>query len=61
MSNQTKRDLLTRRQALKNLASLGGALTLLALPSRWEKPQVTGAALPAHQQVSDRFRPRPDD
>ncbi len=59
MTKQDGRETLTRRQALKNLVSLGGALTLLALPSRWEKPQVAGAALPAHQELS--FRPRPTD
>ncbi len=52
-SSKDSRTTLTRRQALKNLVSLGGALTLLALPARWEKPQVSGAALPAHQRLSE--------
>ena len=42
---------LTRRQLLKILAALGGAVTASSLlPEKWSRPQVGAGALPAHAQ-----------
>lgn len=43
---------LTRRDALKTLAAVTGAVTLSSLPNQWEKPLVEVGALPAHAQTS---------
>ncbi|NJN95927.1 MAG: twin-arginine translocation signal domain-containing protein [Anaerolineales bacterium] len=43
---------LTRRDALKTLAAITGAVTLSSLPNQWEKPLVEVGALPAHAQTS---------
>ena len=43
---------LNRRQALKTLAALTGAVSLAALPNNWEAPVVEVGALPAHAQNS---------
>jgi hypothetical protein len=42
----------SRRDALKILASLGGAVTLAGLPKGWKTPVVDVGVLPAHAQVS---------
>jgi hypothetical protein len=44
---------LSRRDALKTLAAITGAVTLASLPNNWEKPVVEVGALPAHAQASD--------
>jgi hypothetical protein len=42
---------LTRRQLIKILAALGGAVTASSLmPEKWSRPQVGFGALPAHAQ-----------
>ena len=43
---------LSRREALKALAALGGAATLLTLPNKWEKPIFNVGALSAFAQCS---------
>jgi hypothetical protein len=43
---------LTRRDALKTLAAVTGAVTLAGLPGQWETPLVQVGALPAHAQCS---------
>ena len=43
---------LSRRDALKTLTAIGGAVTLSSLPNKWETPLVEVGALPAHAQVS---------
>lgn len=43
---------LTRRDALKTLAALTGAVTLASLPNQWEEPVIEVGALPAHAQTS---------
>jgi len=43
---------LTRRDALKTLAAITGAVALANLPNRWEKPVVAVGALPAHAAAS---------
>jgi hypothetical protein len=41
----------TRRELLKSLAALGGAVTASSLlPEKWSRPQVGAGALPAHAQ-----------
>jgi hypothetical protein len=42
----------SRRKALKTLAATTGALTLTALPIRWETPVVEVGYLPVHAQTS---------
>lgn len=44
--------LLSRREALKALAALGGAATLLTLPNEWEKPVVQVGTLPVFAQAT---------
>jgi hypothetical protein len=45
---------ISRRQALKALAGLGGSLgTVLILPRRWATPEVKAGVLPAHAQSSN--------
>jgi hypothetical protein len=50
----TSRDkpVLSRRDALKTLAALTGAVTLASLPGEWETPIVQVGALPAHAACS---------
>jgi hypothetical protein len=43
---------LSRRDALKTLAALGGAVTLAGLPRGWKTPVIDVGVLPAHAQVS---------
>ncbi len=43
---------LTRRDALKTLAAMTGAIALSNLPNKWEKPVVAVGALPAHAAAS---------
>lgn len=43
---------LTRRDALKTLAAITGAVTLASLPNQWEEPIIEVGALPAHAQTS---------
>ena len=53
MSHTTdEKQTLTRRQAIKTLAAVAGAVTLAGLPNNWEKPIVEVGALPAHAQTS---------
>ncbi len=47
-----KRHPLSRREALKALAALGGAATLLTLPNEWEKPVVQVGTLPVFAQAT---------
>ena len=49
--NEEKRTL-SRRDALKTLAAITGAVTLASLPSNWQTPVVHVGALPAHAQCS---------
>ncbi len=42
---------INRRQALKTLAAVTGAVSLASLPA-WEKPVIEVGALPAHAQSS---------
>ncbi len=42
---------INRRQALKTLAAVTGAVSLASLPA-WEKPVIEVGALPAHAQNS---------
>ncbi|RME74252.1 MAG: twin-arginine translocation signal domain-containing protein, partial [Chloroflexi bacterium] len=42
---------ISRRQALKTLAAITGAVSLASLPN-WEKPVIEVGALPAHAQTS---------
>jgi hypothetical protein len=44
--------ILSRRDALKTLTAITGAVTLSSLPNQWETPLVEVGALPAHAQVS---------
>jgi hypothetical protein len=47
-----KKQTLNRRQALKTLAAVTGAVSLAALPNNWQAPAVEVGALPAHAQNS---------
>ena len=47
--NEEKRTL-SRRDALKSLAAITGAVTLASLPSKWQTPVVEVGALPVHAQ-----------
>jgi len=49
MTNQKK---LSRRDAIKLLGAATGASLLANLPSKWNKPELTGGVLPAHAQTS---------
>ena len=49
---ENKKNILTRRDALKTLAAITGAATLASLPGRWQTPVVQVGALPAHAQCS---------
>ena len=50
--NQEEKHTLTRREALKTLAAITGAVSLASLPNNWESPLVEVGALPAHAQSS---------
>jgi hypothetical protein len=50
--NQEEKHTLTRREALKTLAAITGAVSLASLPNKWESPLVEVGALPAHAQSS---------
>ena len=51
--SSTKLQLLSRRDALKALAAIGGAAAASALlPEKWVKPVVEAGVLPAHAQTS---------
>ncbi|MCB0197386.1 MAG: hypothetical protein KDJ65_35895 [Anaerolineae bacterium] len=43
---------ISRREALKSLAAVTGAVTLAVLPSKWETPVIEAGVLPAHAQSS---------
>ncbi len=45
-------DQLSRRQALKTIAALTGAVTLSTLPGKWSSPILKAGALPVHAQMS---------
>jgi hypothetical protein len=47
-----KPDQLSRRQALKTIAALTGAVTLSTLPGKWSSPILKAGALPVHAQTS---------
>lgn len=48
-----KRQALSRRELLKVLAALGGAVTASSLlPEKWARPEIGAGALPAHAQAS---------
>ncbi len=47
-----KPDQLSRRQALKTIAVLTGAVTLSTLPGKWSSPVLQAGALPVHAQTS---------
>ncbi len=47
-----KNDQLSRRQALKTIAALTGAVTLSTLPGKWSSPVLKAGALPVHAQTS---------
>ncbi len=47
---------LSRRDALKTLAAVTGAVALTSLPGKWAKPVVEVGALPAHAQGSFTIR-----
>ncbi len=50
--NQEEKHTLSRREALKTLAAITGAVSLASLPNKWESPLVEVGALPAHAQSS---------
>lgn len=53
MSHSTQdKEVFSRREALKTLAAVTGAVTLAGLPKQWETPLVEVGALPAHAQTS---------
>lgn len=43
---------ISRREALKAIAAIGGAATLLTLPNKWEKPAIHVGTLSAFAQCS---------
>ena len=43
---------LSRREALKVIAALGGTAALLTIPNKWEKPAINVGALSAFAQIS---------
>jgi len=43
---------LSRREAIKIVGAAAGASLLANLPSKWSKPKLTGASMPAHAQTS---------
>ena len=47
-----KTDQLSRRQALKTITALTGAVTLSTLPGKWSSPVLKAGALPVHAQTS---------
>lgn len=48
-----KRQALSRRELLKVLAALGGAVTASSLlPEKWARPEIGAGVLPAHAQAS---------
>lgn len=47
----------SRREALKNLAAITGAVSLAILPHRWEKPIIEVGVLPVHAQGSPVSQP----
>ena len=47
-----KKSTLSRRQALKTIAAMTGAVTVTQLPSKWVSPVLTTGVLPAHAQTS---------
>jgi len=51
MESKTRKAL-TRRDALKTLAAVTGAVALASAPGRWETPVIEVGALPAHAQAS---------
>ena len=51
-NEESKRSGLSRREALKILASATGAVTLSNLPFKWRKPSIEVGVLPAHAQAS---------
>ncbi len=51
--NKDKQDQkISRRQALKLLTAVSGAITLSSLPNQWSKPLLKVGILPAHAQTS---------
>ncbi len=49
----TRRQMISRREALQALASIGGAAAASAfLPEKWIKPEIEMGVLPAHAQAS---------
>ncbi len=50
--DEPRKTTLSRRDALKTLAAITGAVSLASLPGRWETPLVEAGALPAHAQNS---------
>jgi hypothetical protein len=52
MPHNEEKQTLSRRDALKTLAAITGAVTLASLPSKWQTPVVQVGALPAHAQCS---------
>ena len=51
MTDKTK---LNRRDAIKVLGAAAGASVLANIPTKWSKPELSGANLPAHAQISTR-------
>ena len=49
---KSNKAILSRREALKTLAAITGAVALSNLPNQWEKPVVDVGVLPAHAQTS---------
>ncbi len=49
---QASKRVLSRRDALKTLAALSGAVALSSLPNKWNTPLVEVGALPAHAQCT---------
>ena len=50
--NSASKKVLSRREALKALTAATGALSLAALPNRWQTPIVEVGTLPVHAQTS---------
>ena len=49
----TPKKKITRREAIKILATATGVSLLANIPSKWSKPEISGGVLPAHAQTSN--------
>ena len=47
-----KENIVSRREALKKIASLTGVVTLSHLPMQWGTPKLSSTLLPPHAQTS---------